>query len=40
MQHKVFENQEIINIYTALRCNDVGTEEDSKALKLREVAIP
>ena len=33
MQHKVFENQEIINIYTALGVT-VGTEEDSKALNL------
>ena len=32
MQHKVFENQEIINIYTALGVT-VGTEEDSKALE-------
>ena len=33
MQHKVFENEEIRNIYTALGVT-VGTEEDSKALNL------
>ena len=38
MQHKVFENQEIINIYTALGVT-VGTEEDSKALNLENVNI-
>ena len=32
---KVFENQEIINIYTNLGVT-VGTEEDSKALNLHE----
>lgn len=31
MQHKIFENEEIKNIYTALGVR-VGTEEDSKAL--------
>ena len=36
MQHKVFENQEIINIYTALGIT-VGTEEDSKALNLEKL---
>ena len=36
MQHKVFENQEIINIYTALGVT-VGTEEDSKALNLEKL---
>ncbi len=33
MQHKIFENEEIKNIYTALGVK-VGTEEDSKALDL------
>lgn len=33
MQHRVFENEEIKNIYTALGVT-VGTEEDSKALNL------
>ena len=36
MQHKVFENQEIINIYTALGVT-VGTDEDSKALNLEKL---
>ena len=36
MQHKVFENQEIINIYTALGVT-VGTEEDTKALNLEKL---
>ncbi len=36
MQHKVFENQEIINIYTALGVS-IGTEEDSKALNLEKL---
>ena len=36
MQHRVFENQEIINIYTALGVT-VGTEEDSKALNLEKL---
>jgi DNA gyrase subunit B len=36
MQHKVFENQEIINIYTALGVT-IGTEEDSKALKIEKL---
>lgn len=33
MQHKVFENEEIKNIFTALGVT-IGTEEDSKALNL------
>ncbi len=33
MQHKIFENEEIKNIYTGLGVT-VGTEEDSKALNL------
>ena len=33
MQHKVFENEEILNIYTALGVT-IGTEEYSKALNL------
>ncbi|RMG75889.1 MAG: DNA topoisomerase IV subunit B, partial [Bacteroidetes bacterium] len=33
MQHKIFENEEIKNIYTALGVK-IGTEEDSKALDL------
>ena len=33
MVHKIFENEEIKNIYTALGVR-VGTEEDSKALNL------
>lgn len=33
MQHKIFENEEIKNIYTALGVR-VGTEEDSKALNM------
>jgi len=33
MEHKIFENEEIKNIYTALGVR-VGTEEDSKALNL------
>ena len=36
MQHKVIENQEIINIYTALGVT-IGTEEDSKALNLEKL---
>ena len=36
MQHKVFENEEIINIYTALGVT-IGTEEDSKALNLEKL---
>ena len=36
MQHKVFENQEIINIYTALGLT-VGTEEDIKAINLEKL---
>ena len=36
MQHKVFENQEIRNIYTALGVT-IGTEEDSKALNLEKL---
>lgn len=33
MQHKIFENDEIKNIFTALGVN-IGTEEDSKALNV------
>ena len=33
MQHKIFENEEIKNIFTALGVN-IGTEEDSKALNM------
>ena len=33
MQHKVFENEEIRNMYTALGVT-IGTEEDSKALNI------
>lgn len=33
MQHKIFDNEEIKNIYTALGVS-IGTEEDSKALNL------
>ncbi len=36
MQHKVFENEEIRNIYTALGVT-VGTEEDAKALNLAKL---
>lgn len=36
MQHRVFENEEIKNIYTALGVT-VGTEEDSKALNLSKL---
>lgn len=36
MQHKIFENEEIKNIYTALGVT-VGTEEDSKALNLEKL---
>ncbi len=36
MQHKVFENEEIRNIYTALGVT-IGTEEDSKALNLTKL---
>ena len=36
MQHKVFENEEIRNIYTALGVT-VGTEDDSKALNLEKL---
>lgn len=36
MQHKVFENEEIRNIYTALGVA-IGTEEDSKALNLEKL---
>ena len=35
-QHKIFENEEIKNIYTALGVR-VGTEEDSKALNLEKL---
>ncbi len=36
MEHKVFENEEIRNIYTALGVT-IGTEEDSKALNLTKL---
>tara|TARA_R110001632_G_scaffold61752_4_gene148819 strand:+ start:1102 stop:3042 length:1941 start_codon:yes stop_codon:yes gene_type:complete len=36
MQHKVFENEEIKNIFTALGVS-IGTEEDSKALNLAKL---
>lgn len=36
LQHRVFENEEIKNIYTALGVT-VGTEEDSKALNLEKL---
>jgi DNA gyrase subunit B len=36
MEHKVFENEEIRNIYTALGVT-IGTEEDSKALNLSKL---
>jgi len=36
MQHKVFENEEIRNIYTALGVT-IGTEDDSKALNLTKL---
>ena len=36
MQHKIFENEEIKNIYTALGVQ-VGTEEDSKALNMAKL---
>ena len=36
MEHKVFENEEIRNIYTALGVT-IGTEEDSKALNLQKL---
>ena len=36
IQHKVFENEEIRNIYTALGVT-IGTEEDSKALNLEKL---
>ncbi|MBT8384713.1 MAG: DNA gyrase subunit B, partial [Bacteroidia bacterium] len=36
MQHKVFENEEIRNMYTALGVT-IGTEDDSKALNLEKL---
>lgn len=36
MQHKIFENEEIRNMYTALGVS-IGTEEDSKALNLAKL---
>ena len=36
MQHKVFENEEIRNMFTALGVS-IGTEEDSKALNLEKL---
>ena len=38
MHHKIFENEEIKNIYTALGVR-IGTEEDSKALNIDKVII-
>ena len=36
MQHKIFENEEIKNIYTALGVS-IGTQEDSKALNMEKL---
>ena len=36
MQHKIFDNEEIKNIFTALGVN-IGTEDDSKALNLEKL---
>ncbi len=36
MQHKIFENEEIRNMYTALGVS-IGTEDDSKALNLNKL---
>ena len=36
MQHRVFENEEIKNIYTALGVT-IGTEEDAKALNISKL---
>jgi len=36
MQHKIFENEEIRNIYTALGVS-IGTEEDSKELNISKL---
>jgi DNA gyrase subunit B len=36
MQYKIFENEEIKNLYTALGVR-IGTEEDSKALNLEKL---
>ncbi len=36
MQHKIFDNEEIKNIFTALGVT-IGTEEDSKALNLKKL---
>jgi DNA gyrase subunit B len=36
MQHKIFDNEEIKNIFTALGIT-IGTEEDSKALNLEKL---
>ncbi|MCF8331921.1 MAG: DNA topoisomerase (ATP-hydrolyzing) subunit B [Bacteroidales bacterium] len=36
MQHKIFENEEIKNIFTAFGVN-IGTEEDSKALNVEKL---
>jgi DNA gyrase subunit B len=36
MQHKIFDNEEIKNIFTALGVS-IGTEEDSKALNLERL---
>ena len=39
MVHRVFENEEIKNIFTALGVT-IGTEEDSKALNLSKLTLP
>jgi DNA gyrase subunit B len=36
MQHRIFENEEIKNMFTALGVS-IGTEEDSKALNLEKI---
>ena len=39
ISHKVFENEEIKNMYTALGVS-VGTEEDERALNFGEASLP
>jgi Type IIA topoisomerase (DNA gyrase/topo II, topoisomerase IV), B subunit len=39
MQHKVFENEEIKNMFTALGVS-IGTEEDPRGFKLNKIKIP
>ena len=39
MQHKIFENEEIKNIFTALGVT-IGTEEDSKGLNMAKTSVP